>query len=114
MGFRTHVLQQFRRIQAGLRISLRWLSSLSLYMADTPERQHGIPKFSTRFQDPGPPFAGTDALLQGANCQGKLRGGTERRQTPTGSWLLAKGFNLSYHRKETMSFAIDPDYGNLN
>ena len=28
--------------------------------------------------------------------------------------LGVKGFNLSYHNKETISFTIDPYYGNLN
>ena len=25
-----------------------------------------------------------------------------------------RGFNLSYHNKETILFTIDPQYGNLN
>ena len=29
-------------------------------------------------------------------------------------WVLVKGFNLSYHNKETILFTIDPHYGNLN
>ena len=31
-------------------------------------------------------------------------------------WVLAEGFNLSYHNKdkETILFTIDPYYGNLN
>ena len=29
-------------------------------------------------------------------------------------WVLVKGFNLSYHSKETLSSTIDPYYGNLN
>ena len=28
-------------------------------------------------------------------------------------WVLVKGFNLSYHDKETILFTIDPYYGNL-
>ena len=29
-------------------------------------------------------------------------------------WVLVRGFNLSYHSKETVLFTIDPHYGNLN
>ena len=29
-------------------------------------------------------------------------------------WALVKGFNLRYYNKETIPFAIDPYYGNLN
>ena len=31
-------------------------------------------------------------------------------------WALVKGFNLGYHNKESMLFAVDPyyDYGDLN
>ena len=29
-------------------------------------------------------------------------------------WVLVKGFNLSYHNKETILFTTDPYYGNLN
>ena len=28
-------------------------------------------------------------------------------------WVLVKGLNLRYHKKESTLFAIDPDYGNL-
>ena len=30
------------------------------------------------------------------------------------SRVLVKGLNLSYHDEETMSFTIDPYYGNCN
>ena len=30
------------------------------------------------------------------------------------TWVLVKGFHLSYHKKETVLFTIDPYYGNLN
>ena len=30
------------------------------------------------------------------------------------SWALAKGLNLSYHKKEAILFTIDPYHGNLN
>ena len=32
----------------------------------------------------------------------------------SGYWVLAKGFNLRYHHKETILFTIDTYYGNLN
>ena len=28
--------------------------------------------------------------------------------------LLVKGFNLSYHKKETIVFTIDPYFGNVS
>ena len=30
------------------------------------------------------------------------------------TWVLVKGFNLRYHNKETILFAMDPCYGTLN
>ena len=35
-------------------------------------------------------------------------------KTPNPCWVLVRGFNLSYHKKETILFTIDPYYGNLN
>ena len=29
-------------------------------------------------------------------------------------WVLVRGFNFSYHNKETIVFSIDPYYGNLS
>ena len=29
------------------------------------------------------------------------------------TWVLVKGFNLSYNDKDTILFTMDPDYGNL-
>ena len=29
-------------------------------------------------------------------------------------WVLVRGFNLSYHNKDTILFTVDPHYGNLN
>ena len=37
-----------------------------------------------------------------------------RHLRPGMHWVLAKGFNLSYHNKETILLTIDPYYGNLN
>ena len=30
------------------------------------------------------------------------------------NWVLVKGFNFSYHNKETILFTFDSYYGNLN
>ena len=32
----------------------------------------------------------------------------------SGYWFLVKEFTVSYHKKETILFALDPIYGNLN
>ena len=49
----------------------------------------------------------------------KPRLGTDRRSpaylSPMNNiWVLAKGFHLSYHNKETILFTISPYYDNLN
>ena len=30
------------------------------------------------------------------------------------NWVLVRGLDLSYHKRETILFIIDPYYGNLN
>ena len=62
------------------------------------------------------------ALLSG-KCDREQDGRVERAyvteislttETPPESyWVIVKGFNLSYHSKETLLSTIDPYYGNL-
>ena len=59
---------------------------------------------------------GTEFLLQdikGLSFNKSLKAG-DAGQGPTNTWVLVKGFNLSYHNEEILSFNIDPYDGNFN